>query len=51
MKVKAIKIGFYGKIRKAGEEFEIKDKKELGSWMEEIKPKPKKVKAKAKAEK
>ena len=37
MKVKATKKGFYGKLRKEGDEFEISNKKELGSWMEEIK--------------
>jgi hypothetical protein len=46
MKVKATKIGFYGKLRKVGEVFTIKDEKELGSWMEEVKE-LKKVKAKA----
>lgn len=39
MKVKATKIGFYGKLRKVGDEFEIKDKKALGSWMVELKVK------------
>lgn len=39
MKVTAIKAGFYGKLRKAGEEFTIKSKKDLGSWMKETKPK------------
>ena len=37
MKVIATKKGFYGKLRRAGDEFEISDKKELGSWMKEIK--------------
>lgn len=39
MKVKATKVGFYVKLRKVNEEFEIKDKKALGSWMEELKVK------------
>ncbi len=42
MKVKATKVGFYGKLRKVGEEFDIKDKKALGSWMETVKTKKKK---------
>ena len=42
MKVKATKVGFYGKLRKVTEEFDISKKEDLGSWMEEIK----KVKAK-----
>ena len=49
MKVKATKIGFYGKLRKVGEEFESGNKKELGSWMKEIKE-AKKAKAPKKAE-
>ncbi|MGB0943134.1 MAG: hypothetical protein ACPGUE_12060 [Marinomonas sp.] len=44
MKVKAIEKGFYNKIMLPGEEFVIKDKKELGKWMEEVKE-PKKAKA------
>ena len=43
MKVIATKVGFYGKLRKVGEEFNILDKKALGSWMKEIKA-PKKTK-------
>ena len=39
MKVRAIKKGFYDKIRLPGDEFDIKDKKALGSWMKEIKKK------------
>ena len=39
MKVKATKKGFYGKLRKEGEEFNISKKEDLGSWMEEIKTK------------
>jgi len=50
MKVKCTKIGFYGKLRKVGEEFDISDKKALGSWMEEIKTKKAKSKAKPKAD-
>ena len=45
MKVKATKIGFYGKLQRVGEVFIIKDEKELGSWMEEVKE-VKKVKTK-----
>ena len=45
MKVIAKEIGFYGKLRKPGEEFEIENKKALGKWMTEVKTK------KAKAEK
>jgi hypothetical protein len=37
MKVEAIKKGFYGKLRRVGDEFEISKKEDLGSWMEEIK--------------
>ncbi len=33
MKVIANKKGFYGKIRLAGDEFDIKSKKQLGKWM------------------
>ncbi len=39
MKVKATKVGFYGKLRKVNEEFEIENKKALGSWMKELKVK------------
>ena len=35
--VVANKVGFYGKIRKVGEEFEIESKKQLGSWMDLVK--------------
>jgi hypothetical protein len=37
MKVKATKKGFYGKLRKVDEVFEISKKEDLGSWMKEIK--------------
>ena len=37
MKVKANKVGFYGKLRKVGEEFDIESKKQLGSWMDLVK--------------
>ena len=47
MKVKAIKAGFYGELRKENEEFTIASKKDLGSWMQAIKTP---VKAKAKEE-
>ena len=50
MKVKAIKKGFYGKLRRVGDQFEIRNEKELGSWMEKIKE-VKKAKAKPEAEK
>lgn len=34
MRVRATKAGYYGKkLRKVGEEFEIRDKSALGSWM------------------
>jgi len=36
MKVKAVKVGFYGKLRKVGEEFHIESKEALGSWMEQL---------------
>lgn len=49
MRVKATKVGFYGKLRKVGEEFEIEDQKALGSWMQELKVKKAKAKPKAKA--
>ena len=35
MKVKAVKVGFYGQLRQVGEVFDIQSKKELGSWMED----------------
>jgi hypothetical protein len=38
MKVKATKKGFYGKLRRVGDEFKISKKEDLGSWMKEIKP-------------
>ena len=47
MKVKCTKVGFYGKLRKIGEEFDISDKKALGSWMQEVKVTKAKAKAKA----
>lgn len=37
MRVKATKKGFYGKLRKVNEEFTIESKKDLGSWMQEVK--------------
>lgn len=48
MKVIATKVGFYGKLRKTGEEFDILDKKALGSWMQEVKAKKATVKKEAK---
>lgn len=48
MKVKALKVGFYGKLRKVDEEFDILDKKSLGSWMEEVKTKKATVRKAAK---
>ena len=44
MKVIAKEIGFYGKLRKPGEEFEIENKKALGKWMTEVKTKKSKDK-------
>lgn len=41
MKVKAIKTGFYGRLRKVNDEFVIASKKDLGSWMQELKAKKK----------
>lgn len=44
MKVKATAKGFYGKFRHIGDEFEIRNEKELGSWMKVLEqPKPKKT--------
>ncbi len=38
IKVEAIALGYHGtQLRHPGETFEIKDKKELGKWMREIK--------------
>lgn len=51
MKVIATKVGFYGKLRKVGEEFVFNDKI-LGSWMKEVetkKPTPKKAVSKKKS--
>jgi hypothetical protein len=45
MKVKANKVGFYGKLREVNEEFEIESKKQLGSWMDLVKA-PAKAKSK-----
>lgn len=36
MLVKAIKVGFYGELRKLNSEFEITSKKDLGSWMKPV---------------
>ena len=36
MKVKALKLGFYGKRRYEGDEFEIENESEMGSWMEAV---------------
>lgn len=36
IKVRATRRGFYDKLLEAGEEFEIRSKKDLGSWMEEV---------------
>lgn len=47
MRVKAKKLGFYGKLRNPNEEFNIESKDQLGSWMEEVKQ-PAKPKAQAK---
>jgi len=35
--VKATRPGVYGRLRETGEEFEIEDEKELGSWMDVLK--------------
>ena len=51
MKVIATKVGFCGKLRKVGEEFDFNDKI-LGSWMKEVKtkkPTPKKAVSKKKS--
>ena len=50
MRVKANQVGFYGKLRKVGDEFEISDKKALGKWMDEVKPPKAKRKTKTKQE-
>jgi len=38
IKVEAVALGYYGNhLRNPGDVFEIKDKKELGKWMREVK--------------
>ena len=40
MKVIALKVGFFGgQLRHEGEEFEVKTKAELGTWMRPIREK------------
>ena len=51
MKVITTKVGFYGKLRKVGEEFEIKNDKELGSWRKKVEAKKAKAPKMAEAEK
>ena len=51
MKVITTKVGFYGKLRKVGEEFDIDNDKELGSWMKKVEAKKAKPKAKAEEKK
>lgn len=36
IKVRATRRGFYDKLLEAGEEFEIRSEKDMGSWMEKI---------------
>ena len=50
MKVKATKVGFYGELRKVGEEFDFEDKI-LGSWMEVVEVKKAAPAKKARAKK
>lgn len=38
MQVKAIKQGFFGAIREAGEEFEVPDGTKSASWFVPVKP-------------
>jgi len=37
--VVATKKGYYGQLREVGARFWIKSEKDMGSWMEEVKPK------------
>jgi hypothetical protein len=36
IKVKAVAVGFMGRLIQVGEEFEIDNKKQLGKWMKVI---------------
>lgn len=36
VKVKAKARGFYGQLREIGEEFEVADKKSVGTWMDPV---------------
>lgn len=36
IKVRATEPGYYGKYREAGEEFVIRKKDDMGSWMEPL---------------
>lgn len=52
MKVKATKKGFHngiGKLFNPGDEFEVDDNQELGSWMEKVEEPKKPAKKAAKA--
>ncbi len=45
IKVRAIRMGFYGNLRRReGQEFEVKSKAEIGNWMEVIKDESEPVK-------
>lgn len=36
IKVKAVRIGFYGQLRQPDDEFEVKSKSDVGKWMKVI---------------
>lgn len=36
IRVKAIRRGFYGRLREVGDEFPINDRKDLGRWMQPL---------------
>lgn len=39
IKVKTLHLGYYGdQLRQPGQEFEIKNKGEMGSWMAKVEP-------------
>lgn len=53
MRVKATAPGFYGHLREAGDEFDIRNDADLGNWMIEVFAKaetPKNKQAKTKAD-
>jgi hypothetical protein len=52
MKVRAIKTGYFGKLRNEGDEFEVPEGTK-GSWLEEVKQadKPEKAKKSDKSDK